>query len=100
MYCTHIEPTTDDSQGKAVHVGTAGICMKQSLFTMRKRKCLKVNILNNVHTIHHTHTHTHIYVEIFLSLCSAAISTVSVHLLSKRPDRIGSLGCGPITVHL
>ncbi len=52
----------------------------------------------SIHAI--LYTHTHIYVEIFLSLRSAAISSVSLFLclLSECPDLIGAPGCGPITV--
>lgn len=92
---THTEPAAHDGLGKAVHVGTAGICMKQSLFTMRKRKCLKVNMLKKYPS---TLSHTHTYVEIFLSLRSAAISSVSLFLVLNLIDLIGAPGCGPITV--
>lgn len=65
---------------KAVHVGTAVIRMKRCLFTMRKGKCLKSNILKNIHTLHYTNIHN---TGISPSLCSAAISSVSVRLLFR-----------------
>lgn len=66
----HTRPAEDDSLGKAVHVGTAGVCMKRSLFTMRRRKCLKIKYAQKYpDTLSHTNTQ-----KIFLSLCSAAIS--------------------------
>lgn len=72
------------SLGEAVHVGKAGICMKRSLLTMTKIKSLKNKYAGekNTHTHTQTHTqHTHTHVEIFSSLCSAAISAISVSVL-------------------
>jgi len=52
---THTVPAADDSLGKAVHVGTAGRRVKQSRFTMRKRKCLqgKYTKEKSKHTVTH-----------------------------------------------
>lgn len=66
---TNTEPAADDSLGKAVHVGTAGYVAKPVHNEEKKRPQSKY-AQKYPHTLRHT--------EMFLSLCSAAISPVSL----------------------
>lgn len=65
-----------------MHVGTAGtayIYEAKPVHNEEKKKPQSKYGQKYPHSLALTHTHT--YVEIFLSLCSAAISSLSVNLL-------------------
>lgn len=73
---THTKPD-DGSLEEAVHVGTTDIqSVRRHLFTMRKRKHLKENMLK-ICTVALSHT------EVILTLCTAVISPLLVNLLSS-----------------
>lgn len=74
----HTEPAADDSLGKAVHVGTAGICIKHKPVRNEEKKMPQSKYAQKYP---YTRSHAHIYVEIFVRLRSAAISSVSVRML-------------------
>ena len=78
---THTEPALDDSLGKSSACwGQLSYVWSDACSQWGKENASKVNILKNIHTLHHTNIHD---TGISPSLCSAAISSVSVRLLFR-----------------